>query len=48
MFVDLAPGAAPSVERDRSRFEPFIAMWKRIPVPIANAFGPWIRGQVPN
>jgi serine/alanine adding enzyme len=48
MFVDLAPGAAPSVERDRSRFERFIEMWKRVPLPIANAVGPWIRGQVPN
>lgn len=48
IFVDLAPGAAPSVERDRSRFERMIELWKRVPVPIANAVGPWIRRQVPN
>jgi FemAB-related protein (PEP-CTERM system-associated) len=48
IFLDLAPGAAPSVERDTSRFAPLIRAWKRLPVPIANTVGPWVRGQVPN
>jgi serine/alanine adding enzyme len=46
--IDTAPGAAPSVDRDASRFAPMIAAWKRLPVPVANVVGPWIRGQVPN
>lgn len=25
-----------------------IDLWKRVPVPIANLVGPWIRGQAPN
>jgi FemAB-related protein (PEP-CTERM system-associated) len=48
IFVDARPGAAPSVERDTSRFAPLIRAWKRLPVPAANVLGPWIRGQVPN
>jgi FemAB-related protein (PEP-CTERM system-associated) len=48
IFADLTPDAAPSVERDRSRFERMIELWKRVPVPVANVVGPWIRGQVPN
>jgi FemAB-related protein (PEP-CTERM system-associated) len=48
VFVDLVPGAAPSVERDRRRFERMIELWKHVPVPIANAVGPWIRRQAPN
>ncbi|MGH7393602.1 MAG: FemAB family XrtA/PEP-CTERM system-associated protein [Candidatus Rokuibacteriota bacterium] len=48
LFVDVVAGAAPPVDRDASRFEPLIAAWKRVPVPVANAVGPWIRGQVPN
>jgi hypothetical protein len=44
----MTPGAAPSVERDTSRFTPLIAAWKRLPVPVANVVGPWIRAQVPN
>jgi FemAB-related protein (PEP-CTERM system-associated) len=47
-FIDMTPGAAPSVERDTSRFTPLIAAWKRLPVPVANVVGPWIRAQVPN
>lgn len=48
IFIDTAPGAAPSLERDTSRFATLVRMWKRLPVPAANALGPWIRGQVPN
>jgi serine/alanine adding enzyme len=48
LSIDTAPGAAPSVDRDTSRYAPMIAAWKRLPVPLANAVGPWIRGQVPN
>jgi FemAB-related protein (PEP-CTERM system-associated) len=48
MFVDLKPGAAPSVEQDRSRFERLIELWKKVPMPIANVLGPVIRRQVPN
>jgi hypothetical protein len=46
--IDTTPGAPPSVDRDASRFAPMIAAWKRLPVPVANVVGPWIRGQVPN
>lgn len=48
IFIDSAPGARPSVERDTSRFAALIRAWKRLPVPAANLLGPWIRGQVPN
>jgi serine/alanine adding enzyme len=48
LFLDVVAGAAPSVDRDASRFDPLIAAWKRLPVPVANVVGPWIRGQVPN
>jgi FemAB-related protein (PEP-CTERM system-associated) len=48
IFLDAVPGAAPSVDQDRSRFERLIEAWKRVPVPIANLVGPWIRRQVPN
>jgi FemAB-related protein (PEP-CTERM system-associated) len=48
IFFDARPGAAPSVERDTSRFAALIRAWKRLPVPAANVLGPWIRGQVPN
>jgi FemAB-related protein (PEP-CTERM system-associated) len=48
VFVDVVPGAAPPADRDRSRFERLIELWKRVPVPVANVVGPWIRGQVPN
>ena len=46
--IDTEPGAPPPVDRDASRFAPMIAAWKRLPVPVANIVGPWIRGQVPN
>src|SRR6267143_1073967 len=46
IFIDTVPGAAPSVDRDARRFAPMIAAWKRLPVPVANLVGPWIRGQV--
>ena len=48
IFIDTVPGAPPSVDRDASRFAPLIAAWKRLPVPVANLVGPWIRRQVPN
>jgi FemAB-related protein (PEP-CTERM system-associated) len=48
LFLDVVPGARPSVDRDRSRFERLIELWKRMPVPVANVVGPWVRGQVPN
>lgn len=48
IFLDAAPGARPSVDRDASRFGLLVEAWKRIPVPIATALGPWIRAQVPN
>jgi len=48
LFLDVVADAAPSVDRDASRFELLVAAWKRVPVFAANALGPWIRGQVPN
>jgi len=48
LFLDTTPGAAPSVDRDASRFGRLIELWKRLPVPVANVIGPWVRGQVPN
>ncbi|HET7340912.1 MAG TPA: FemAB family XrtA/PEP-CTERM system-associated protein [Methylomirabilota bacterium] len=48
IFVDDTPGARPPVDRDASRFDLLIRAWKRLPVPVANVVGPWIRRQVPN
>lgn len=48
IFLEARPGAPPPVDRDASRFEPLIRLWKRLPVPVATRLGPWIRGQVPN
>ena len=48
LFIDARPGAAPSVDRDASRFGRAVELWKRLPVSVANIVGPWIRGQVPN
>jgi hypothetical protein len=48
LFLDVVAGAPPSVDRDRGRFERLIDLWKRVPVPVANVVGPWVRGQVPN
>lgn len=48
LFVDVVPGGPPPVDQDHRRFDRMIALWKRIPVPVANVIGPWIRGQVPN
>jgi serine/alanine adding enzyme len=48
LFIDAVPGAAPSVDRDAGRFAPLVEAWKRLPVSLANAVGPWVRGQVPN
>ncbi|HXH84219.1 MAG TPA: FemAB family XrtA/PEP-CTERM system-associated protein [Candidatus Tectomicrobia bacterium] len=48
LFVDVVPGARPPVDRDNGRYAALVAAWKRLPVPVANALGPWVRGQVPN
>ena len=48
LFIDAKPGAPPSVDRDASRFDLMVRAWKRLPMPVANALGPWIRRQVPN
>jgi hypothetical protein len=36
------------VDRDAGRFEPLVRAWKRLPLPVANRLGPWIRCRVPN
>jgi FemAB-related protein (PEP-CTERM system-associated) len=48
IFIDAAPGAAPPVDRDASRFDRLVRAWKRLPLPVANMLGPWVRRQVPN
>lgn len=48
LFVDVVPGAPTSVDRDASRFSPLIEVWKRLPLPVANLLGPWVRKRVPN
>ena len=48
LFVDTKPGAPPSVDRDASRYDLMVRAWKRLPMPVANVLGPWIRRQVPN
>lgn len=48
IFRDLVAGAAPSIDRDGSRFHRLVDLWKRLPVPVANLVGPWVRRQVPN
>jgi len=48
IFLDARPGGPPPVDRDASRYELLIRAWKRLPVPVANVVGPWIRRQVPN
>ena len=48
VFIDVVDGAPPSVDRDTSRYQRLIEAWKRLPLPIANVLGPWIRRQVPN
>jgi FemAB-related protein (PEP-CTERM system-associated) len=48
IFLDARPGAAPPVDRDASRYDLFVQAWKRLPMPVANVVGPWVRRQVPN
>jgi hypothetical protein len=48
IFLDARPGAPPPVDRDARRFDLLVRAWKRLPLPVANLVGPWIRGQVPN
>jgi serine/alanine adding enzyme len=48
IFLDARPGAPPPVDRDARRFDLLVQAWKRLPMPVANVLGPWIRRQVPN
>ena len=48
IFLDARPGGPPPVDRDASRYDLFVKAWKRLPMPVANAIGPWVRRQVPN
>jgi len=48
IFLEARPGGPPPVDRDASRFDALIRAWKKLPVPVANVVGPWIRRQVPN
>ena len=48
IFLDVVPGAPAPVDRDAGRYRRLVEAWKRLPVPVANALGPWIRRQVPN
>ena len=48
IFRDLVAGGPPPVDRDSSRFHRLVDLWKRLPVPVANLLGPWVRRQVPN
>jgi len=48
VFLDVVAGAPPAVDRDASSWGRLVEAWKRLPVPVANFVGPWIRGQVPN
>jgi FemAB-related protein (PEP-CTERM system-associated) len=48
IFVDTVAGAPVPVDRDASRFDVLVRAWKRLPVPVANLVGPWIRRHVPN
>jgi FemAB-related protein (PEP-CTERM system-associated) len=48
IFRDLVAGESPSVDQDSRRFQRMVEFWKRLPVPVANLVGPWVRRQVPN
>jgi len=48
IFLESRPGGPPPVDRDASRFDALIRAWKKLPVPVANVVGPWVRRQVPN
>jgi len=48
IFRDLVAGGPPPLDRDGSRFHRMVDLWKRLPVPVANFVGPWVRRQVPN
>ncbi|HMH54463.1 MAG TPA: FemAB family XrtA/PEP-CTERM system-associated protein [Candidatus Acidoferrum sp.] len=48
IFRDLVPGAPPSPDRDSTRFRHLADLWTRLPVPVANLVGPWLRRQLPN
>jgi FemAB-related protein (PEP-CTERM system-associated) len=48
IFLDVIPGAPAAVDRDAGGWATLVEAWKRLPLPVANLVGPWIRGQVPN
>jgi FemAB-related protein (PEP-CTERM system-associated) len=48
IFHDTRAGAPPPVDRDKGRFARLVEAWKRLPLPVANVVGPWVRGRVPN
>ena len=48
IFRDLVAGGPPPVDRDSSRYRQLVTLWKRLPIPVANLLGPWVRRQVPN
>jgi FemAB-related protein (PEP-CTERM system-associated) len=48
IFLDPRPDAPPPVDRDAGRFGALVQAWKRLPMPVANTLGPWIRRRVPN
>jgi FemAB-related protein (PEP-CTERM system-associated) len=48
IFLDAVPGAPAPVDRDAGRYRQLTEVWKRLPLPLATALGPWIRRQVPN
>lgn len=48
IFRDLVGGGPPPLDRDGSRLHRMVDLWKRLPVPVANVVGPWVRRQVPN
>jgi serine/alanine adding enzyme len=48
IFLDARSSAPPPVDRDAGRFATLVKAWKRLPVPVANVLGPWVRARVPN
>ncbi len=48
IFVEAVAGGPPPVDQDHGRFARLVTAWKRLPVPVANLAGPWLRGQIPN
>jgi FemAB-related protein (PEP-CTERM system-associated) len=48
IFLDTVAGAPPPVDRDAGQWARCVEAWKRLPLPVANLVGPWVRRQVPN